>query len=95
MWKVKGDDASTRNANLQLISMAFDAIDNNIPGLIRMEYGVNIINVPDAWDLALHMVFESRQALDDYLASPEHINIKKIVEPIKLAKSQVDFSVYG
>ena len=45
----------------------------------------------DACDLGLCMVFESRQALMDYNAHPEHLKIKDMLTPLRVARSQTDF----
>lgn len=93
MWKINGEDDATRQAQKQVLLEAFHGVKDCTPGLIRMEIGSNFIEAPDAWDVALYMVFSSREALEDYLAHPAHLDVKKKVEPIRSARCQVDFLI--
>ena len=49
--------------------------------------------LPDAWDLALSMVFASRADLEAYNAHPAHRQIKTLMGPMRLARCQVDFEM--
>lgn len=70
---------------------AFEALRTQIPGLLRMEVGANVIEAPDAWDVALYMVFASRDALDAYQTHPGHLKIKTLVGPMRSDRVQADF----
>lgn len=93
MWKLNGATTQARQAQAQALVQAFEATRGKVPGLLRMEVGANLIETADAYDLALCMVFESRQALEAYNAHPEHLKIKKMMGPMRLARSQVDFEI--
>lgn len=91
MWKLNGATVQARQVQAQVLVQAFEAIRGKVPGLLRMEVGVNLIEAADACDLGLWMVFESRQALMDYNAHPEHLKIKDMLTPLRVARSQTDF----
>lgn len=93
MWKLNGATAQTRQAQAQNLVQAFEATRGKLPGVLRMDVGANLIEAADACDLALCMVFESRQALEAYNAHPDHLTIKEMMGPLRLARSQVDFEI--
>lgn len=93
MWKLNGATAQARQVQAQALVRTFEAMRGKLPGLLRMDVGANLIEAADACDLALCMVFESRQALEVYNAHPEHLKIKKMMGPLRLARSQVDFEI--
>lgn len=93
MWTLNGATAQARQAQAQALVLAFEATRGKVPGLLRMDVGANLIEAADTCDLALCMVFESRQALETYNAHPEHLKIKQMMGPLRLARSQVDFEV--
>jgi len=93
MWKLNGATAQARQAQAHALVQAFEAARGKVPGLLRMEVGANLIEATDACDLALCMVFESRQALEAYNVHPEHLKIKEMMGPLRLARSQADFEI--
>lgn len=93
MWKLNGATSQARQVQAQALVQAFEATRGKLSGLLRMDVGANLIEAVDACDLALCMVFESRQAFEAYNAHPEHLKIKKMMEPLRLARSQVDFEI--
>jgi hypothetical protein len=93
MWKLNGVTPAVRLAQAELMVQAFETARSQVPGLLRMEVGGNMIEVPDAWDLALSMVFASRADLEAYNTHPAHLRIKTLMGPMRLARCQVDFEV--
>ena len=92
-WRLNGETVDERAEQAQRIVAAFQKTSSSIPGLLRMEIGTNAINAADAWDLALYMVFASREDLQAYQNHPEHLAIKALVGPMRLARAQVDFEL--
>ena len=92
-WRLNGVSAAQRCEQAERIIQAFEAARPQMGGLLRMEAGTNVIEAPDAWDLAVVMTFASRAALDAYQAHPSHLAIKALVGPMRSARSQVDFEL--
>jgi hypothetical protein len=63
----------------------------HIPGLLRLEIGVDESRVDYACDVVLYSEFESRQALNDYADHPEHLRVRRELEGVRIARHQVDF----
>ena len=91
MWRMNGASADERLSQARTAAAAFEATRGTIAGVLDMQVGVNVIDAPDAWDLALSMRFENRAALEAYAHHPAHLEIKKLVGPLRMDRKQVDF----
>lgn len=92
-WRLNGPTPAERAVQAQQIVQAFAAIRDQVSGLLRLDVGSNVIEAPDAWDVAAVMLFESREALTAYLDHPAHLAIKSLVAPLRSARSQIDFEL--
>ena len=90
-WRLNGATPADRARQAERIVSAFQAGRADIPGLLRLDVGRNVVDAPDAWDVALCMVFASRADLDAYQRHPAHLAIKALVGPMRSARAQVDF----
>lgn len=93
MWKLDGAAAQVRRGRAQNMLPMFKALRGKVPGLLRLEVGTNLLDAADACDMALYMVFESRQALENYNIHPEHLKIKAVMASQRLMRSQADFEL--
>lgn len=93
MWNVGGDDAATRGHNLALLKSEFESLRGRVPGLLRLEIGVDESRVDYACDVVLYSEFESRQALAAYAEHPEHLRVKRALGALRTARHQVDYEV--
>lgn len=94
-WRLNGVSAEEREQQARSMVQAFEAARTEVPGLLSMHVGANVIDAPDAWDVALYMAFASRAHLDAYQAHPSHLAIKQQVGPMRAARCQVDFELSG
>jgi len=92
-WRLNGKTAADRECQAQQVVRAFEARRHEVPGLRRMEVGVNIVEAPDAWDVALYMEFASRADLEAYQVHPAHLEIKQLVGPMRVARGQADIEI--
>ena len=92
-WRMNGATPQERAAQADRTVQAFEAARHDVPGLLRMEVGRNIVASPDAWDVALYMVFATRTDLEAYQSHPAHLQIKALVAPMRAARGQADFEV--
>lgn len=92
-WRLNGMDPTARRQQAARMVQAFEATRPDVDGLLQMHIGANAIEAPDAWDVALYMVFASRAHLDAYQMHPSHLAIKKLVGPMRAARAQVDFEI--
>ncbi len=92
-WRLNGQTAADRERQAEQLVRAFEVRRHEVPGLVRMEVGLNIVAAPDAWDVALYMEFASRADLDAYQQHPAHLEIKQLVGPMRAARGQADFEL--
>ena len=93
MWKLNGATPAERRAQAARMVQAFETARSQMPGLLRLEVGGNLIEATDAWDLALSTVFAARADLEAYNVHPAHLQIKALMGPMRLARCQVDFEI--
>lgn len=91
MWNVLGINPAERHLNAQRIKTAFEGISHHIPGLLRLEIGIDQSHVDYACDVVLYSEFESEQALREYANHPEHLRVKQEIGDIRIARHQVDY----
>ena len=92
-WRLNGHDEAEKTAQAIQIKQAFNALKSQVPGLNQLEVGHNLVDNPDAWDVSAYMVFDSLQSLLEYQSHPAHLEIKKLVGPMRLERCQVDFEL--
>lgn len=92
-WRMNGATPEERAEQADRVVRAFEATRGELPGLLRMEVGRNIVEALDAWDVALYMVFATRDDLHAYQSHPSHLRIKALVGPMRAARGQADFEV--
>ena len=93
MWRMNGATAEERLLQAHTAVAAFEATRGTIAGVLDMQIGVNVVDAPDAWDLALSMRFENRAALEAYFDHPAHLEIKRLVGPMRMERKHVDFEL--
>ena len=93
MWKVRGDDAATRAANLAVLKAEFESLRGRVPGLLHLEVGIDESRIDYACDALLYTEFATRQALLDYAEHPEHLRVRSKLGDMRTARHQVDYEV--
>lgn len=93
MWRVAGESAESRRANIELLQRNFEGLNGRIPGLIRLEVGADISRVDYACDVVLVSDFTSQEALKAYAVHPEHLRVKEAIGDVRISRHQVDYVV--
>jgi quinol monooxygenase YgiN len=95
MWNVRGDTDAERSANSRVLQRAFEGLRGRIPGLLRLEVGVDHSQIDYACDVVLYSEFESQAALDAYASHPEHLRVRQSLGDLRTARHQVDYVAEG
>ncbi|QHE85830.1 Dabb family protein [Hydrogenophaga sp. BPS33] len=95
MWDVQGATAEDRARNGQRVKQAFEGLRRQIPGLLRLEIGLDVSGAEYACDAVLYSEFESREALDAYAHHPAHTQVRHELEGLRTARHQVDFESHS
>jgi len=90
-WKVKEMPAQEREQALRKIKAGFEAMQGVIPGLLRIEVGIDFLQSQESSDFVLYSEFESRAALDGYQAHPVHQAMVPMVRDVRVERRVVDY----
>ena len=92
MWKLKesalGNDRST---NARLVKEKLEALAKKIPGLLKIEVGVDFSHTDSSSDVVLYTEFASRETLDDYQEHPEHVAVNTFIMAVRSERRLADY----
>ena len=92
MWKLKpAAMADGQPLDLAQMRERAEAMRAGVPGLLRLELGVNQLPGADAADLVLYTEFDSWQALERYEAHSLHQRFRAVVGPLRTERRSADF----
>jgi hypothetical protein len=93
-WKLKAEAHSRPAAeNARAIKAKLEALQGRIPGMLRIEVGLDFSRTEASCDLALYSEFESRAALDAYQAHPDHKAVMPFIAEARSQRLVVDYEV--
>ena len=93
MWNVLGNSADEKARNTQKLKNAFEGLRGAIPGMLKLEVGVDQSRVDYACDVVLYSELDSPDALAAYANHPEHTRVRQTLEGLRIARHQVDYTV--
>lgn len=93
MWRVRGDSADERRANAQRVQAAFEPIAGRIPGLRKLEIGIDESGLDYACHVVLYSEFVDQASLDAYTTHPEHQRAKDLCGDVRITRHVVDYTV--
>jgi quinol monooxygenase YgiN len=94
LWKLlETAGGRARRENAIEIKRRLEALNGRIPGMIRLEVGLDFSATADSADLVLYSEFESRAALDAYQVHPEHQAVVPFVMSVRCERRVADWEV--
>ena len=94
MWRLKEEaQGHSKWTNARLAKEMFEGLKGKIPGLLRLDVGVDFSRTDASADLVLFSEFASRQALDDYQRHPEHLRVAAFIGQIRTDRIVVDYEI--
>jgi heme-degrading monooxygenase HmoA len=91
LWNVRGETPEDRLLAARRVKTCFESLAGRVPGLSRLEVGLNTSAVDYACDVVLYTEFDSQEALEAYAAHPEHLRVKAELGDVRTARHQVDY----
>jgi hypothetical protein len=91
MWNVKGQTLLERRVAALDIKHRFERLQGAVPGLLRLEVGIDISGVDYACDMVLYTEFDSEASLKAYATHPDHLAIRQELGDVRIARYQVDY----
>ncbi|MDP3082878.1 MAG: Dabb family protein [Rubrivivax sp.] len=93
MWRLDAADPPAQQAARQRVKQAFESLRGRIPGLLRLEIGIDHSAADHACDAVLVSDFESQAALDAYAVHPEHLRVRAELGSLRISRHQVDYEI--
>ncbi|MFP3569080.1 Dabb family protein [Paraburkholderia sp. SIMBA_030] len=95
MWDVRGETPEQKKKAAQLVKSAFESLIGKIPGLTKLEVGMDVSGVDYACDIVLYTEFMDPESLEAYASHPEHLRVKQVIGDSRIARHQVDYVRVG
>lgn len=93
-WKLKDEaNGNDKAANAQLIKEKLEDLNGKIEGLVKVEVGINFLNSPANYDVALYSEVASKEALDFYQNHPLHQAVLPFVREVVSGRIAVDYEI--
>jgi len=93
MWHLR--EGTSKTADAELIKSLLESLAGKIPGLLKIEVGVNFIEDANASDVVLYSEFVDRAALKAYQNYPLHQAVVPEVKARAIERRSTDFVVLG
>lgn len=92
MWKLKEKaHGKTKKDNGIAIKNMLEDLNGKIPGMIRLEVGMDFSVTESSGDIVLYSEFKDRKSLDDYQTHPLHEAVKPYVLEARSERRIVDY----
>jgi hypothetical protein len=91
-WKLK-DEAGGRSKaeNALAVKERLEALAGKVPGLLKIEVGIDISREEGSCDLALYSEFVSRGSLAAYQEHPDHKAVMPLIMEARAERRVVDY----
>ncbi len=95
VFRTLQDSAEGRSAhqNAREMKERLEALNGRVPGLIKLEVGIDFGRTETSADVALYSELSDRNALSHYLNHPEHIAVSDFVSKIRRDRTVVDYEI--
>lgn len=93
IWKLKEHaEGNDRKMNAGLVKDKLEALTGLVPGLLKLEVGLDLGLDKGAYDVVLYTEFENEAALAEYQAHPEHKAVFPFIAAVRDARHAVDYA---
>lgn len=92
IWHLK-ETANNKQGNALLIKQKLEALQGVIPGLLKIEVGMDFSQTANSGDIVLYSEFDSRLSLAQYQTHHEHKAIVPIIVENCFARQVVDYEI--
>jgi hypothetical protein len=90
-WRLSGETAEEKRAAGEKIKAVLEGLAGRIPGLRKIEVGLDWSATPESADVALYSEFDSREALAAYQRHPEHQAALPVIRALVAERRLVDY----
>ena len=94
LWRLKSSaHGHTRAENARIIKQKLESLRDVIPGLLRIEVGIDFGKTAQSCDIVLNSEFESREALRLYQEHPAHQAAVQFIREARDERYVVDYEL--
>ena len=86
-------NGTSKSDNALAIKERLEALRSIMPGLRRLDVGIDFAGTEQSSDIALYTEFDSREALDAYQVHPAHQDVAAFLAPLRNERRVVDYEV--
>jgi heme-degrading monooxygenase HmoA len=93
-WRLHPHAAGrTKQENAREMKRRFEALRPLMPGLRRLDFGIDFAGTDQSSDVALYTEFDSREALEAYQVHPAHKEVAAFLADLRSERRVVDYEV--
>ncbi|MCL2651044.1 MAG: Dabb family protein [Candidatus Azobacteroides sp.] len=90
VWKLKEE---SKEENALKIKEALEALNGQIPGLLRLEVGFDFSKQESSSDIVLYSEFASIEHLNSYVIHPKHVAVGALVRGATCERRMIDYTI--
>jgi hypothetical protein len=92
LFKLKDSaEGASKAENAKRMKAEIEALPGKVPGVLRLEVGINLIDYIGAFNVALYSEFASKQDLENYMQHPEHRKVVEFISKVCEQRAVVDY----
>lgn len=89
VWRLRKEPSL--RANAERVKSLLEGMAGQIPGLLEIEVGINVLEDANAGDVVLYSEFTDRAALLGYQSHPVHEAVKPAIRELTIERRVVDY----
>lgn len=90
---MSGETAEARRTNAEQVREALESLPATVPGIRRLEVGLDVRDKPSNWDLVLTVDLDDLAALEAYRVHPDHVVVADLIASLERTRMCVDYEV--
>ncbi len=90
MWRLR-EEAGDKATNARELKRQLESLNGRIPGLLKLEVGIDFSKESESSDVVLYSEFESNAALQAYQVHPAHNEVVPFVKSVRGERRVVDY----
>ena len=90
MWRLR-EEAGDKATHALELKRRLENLNGRIPGLLKLEVGIDFSKEGESSDVVLYSEFESNAALQSYQVHPAHNEVVPFIKSVRGERRVVDY----